>query len=56
MAQKPLQMKMAHQNAFVYSSNITFVETAAGHGTSFPVELTVKQNPFFIHEWKRHHE
>lgn len=46
MAQKPLQMKMAHQNAVVYWSNITFFETAAGRGTSFPVELTVKQNPF----------
>lgn len=44
-------MKMAHQNVFGDCSNITFFETAAGHGTLFPVELTVKQNPFlFIHD------
>lgn len=46
MAQKPLQMKMDYQNAFVYWSNITCFETAASHGTSFLVELTVKQNLF----------
>lgn len=48
MAQKPLQMKMDHQNAFVYWSNITFFETAARHGTSFLVELTVKQSLFLF--------
>jgi len=39
---------MAHQNTSVYWSNITFFESAAGHGTFFPVELTLKQNPFLF--------
>lgn len=37
MAQKPLQMRGAHQKAFVYWSNVASFETTTG---SLPVELT----------------